>query len=292
VTHSDLERRALTAACAVAAAGGLPSEQAAVIHSGSNVVVHLRPAPVVARVMSGTVVLHDDPRRWLEREVSVLTFLARSSVAVAPSRLIAPGPYLQDGLWMTFSEWLDIADDPEGRGDPVELGRCLRRLHDELIGFSGELGGLGDVGEDIRRLHRLLRPTAEVSAQTIESLGERLGALDDFVFRASLPTQALHGDASITNLPRTPHGLTWNDFEDTFRGPVHWDLASLVSDLRAHDADTRAVRRFLDTYGWGEEQELTPFIDAQDIYYEIWHLYRRQRRRAPEPACDSEAQGS
>jgi hypothetical protein len=66
-------------------------------------------------------------------------------------------------------------------------------------------------------------------------------------------------------------------------------LASLVSDLRAHGADARAVRRFLDTYGWGEEQELAPFIDAQDIYYEIWHLYRRQRRRAPEPACDAEA---
>ena len=136
----------------------------------------------------------------------------------------------------------------------MELGRCLRRLHDELIGFLGELGGLNDVREDIGRLYGLLRPTAEVSAQTIESLGERLGALDDVVFRASLPTQALHGDASITNLPRTPQGLIWNDFEDTFRGPVHWDLASLVSDLQAHGADGRAVRRFLDTYGWGRRR--------------------------------------
>jgi hypothetical protein len=288
VTHSDLERRALTAACAVAAAGGLPSEQAAVIHSGSNVVVHLRPAPVVARVMSGTVVLHDDPRRWLEREVSVLTFLARSSVAVAPSRLIAPGPYRQDGLWMTFTEWLDVADDPERRGDPVELGRCLKRLHDELIGFPGELGGLTDVREDIGRLHRLLRPTPEVSAQTIQSLAERLAALDDVVFRTSLPVQALHGDASISNLPRTPRGLIWNDFEDTFRGPVQWDLASLVSDLRGRGADAQIVRRFLDTYGWGDERELTPYSDAQAIYYEIWDLYDRQRRRAPEPEGDVE----
>jgi hypothetical protein len=25
---------------------------------------------------------------------------------------------------------------------------------------------------------------------------------------------------------RTPRQRVWNDFEDTFRGPVHWDLAS------------------------------------------------------------------
>jgi Phosphotransferase enzyme family len=289
VTDWGVERRALTAARTVAAARGLPCEQAAVIHSGSNVVVHLRPAPVVAHVKTGTVVLHADPWRWLKREVSVLTFLAPSGVAVAPSRLIAPGPYQQDGLWMTFSEWLAVTDEAERPGDGVELGRCLRRLHDELAGFSGELGGLGDVREDIWRLHRLLRPTAQASAEEIQSLGERLVALDDVVFRASLPTQALHGDASITNLPRTPRGLIWNDFEDTFRGPVHWDLASLASDLRGRGADAHAVRRFLDTYGWGDARELTPFSDAQDIYYEMWHLYDRQRRLAPELTRDPES---
>ena len=243
---------------------------------------------MVAHVKTGTVVLHGDPRRWLEREVSVLTFLAPSGVAVAPSRLIAPGPYQQDGLWMTFSEWLAVADDAERRGDAVELGRCLRRLHDELVDFSAELGGLGDVREDIWRLHRLLRPTAEVSAHEIQSLGERLGGLDDVVFRASLPTQALHGDASITNLPRTPRGLIWNDFEDTFRGPVHWDLASLASDLRDRCADAHVVRRMLDSYGWGDERELAPFSDAQDIYYKMWHLYVRQRRLAAELTRDAE----
>ncbi|HTX07650.1 MAG TPA: hypothetical protein VME22_03505 [Solirubrobacteraceae bacterium] len=63
VTASSVEHRALTAACTVAAARGLPRSEAAVVYSGSNVLVHLRPSPVIARVMSGTVVLHDDPRR-------------------------------------------------------------------------------------------------------------------------------------------------------------------------------------------------------------------------------------
>ena len=64
---SALEQRALAAAGAVACAGGLNLDEAAVIHSESNVLVHLRPAPVLARVMTGTVALHDDPRKWLER---------------------------------------------------------------------------------------------------------------------------------------------------------------------------------------------------------------------------------
>ena len=82
----DLGQRAVAAAAAVAAAYGLAQDEAAVIHSGSNVQVHLRPSPVIARVMTGTVALHDDPSRWLEREISVLEFLAPSDLAVARAR--------------------------------------------------------------------------------------------------------------------------------------------------------------------------------------------------------------
>jgi len=102
----SLEQRAVAAARTVATDRGVACEQAAVVYSGSNVLVHLRPAAVVARVMTGTVVLHDHPRRWLEREVSVLRFLAPSGLAVAPSSLIAPGPYAHDGLWLTCWEWV------------------------------------------------------------------------------------------------------------------------------------------------------------------------------------------
>jgi hypothetical protein len=94
----DLEQRAPAAAGAVAATCGLAHDEAIVIHSASNVPVRLRPAPVVARVMTGTVALHDNPSRWLEREISVLDFLAPSDLTVAPSSAIAPGPHHHDGL--------------------------------------------------------------------------------------------------------------------------------------------------------------------------------------------------
>ncbi len=280
---TDVQQRALTAARMVAAAHGLATEQAEVIHSGSNVLIGLRPAPVVARVMTGTVVFHDDPRRWLEREVSVLGFLAASRVAVRPSPLIAPGPHHCAGLWMTFSEWLLLEPHTPRRADADEFGRALRALHQELLPFDGDLGTLMDVREDIERLGRLLRPSPALSAEMIAALRARLVALDDVVFRSTLPVQALHGDVSLTNLLHTPEGPVWNDLEDTFRGPVQWDLAGCVMSLQTRGADAGCVRRALDAYGWADEQQLAPYIAAHELYYEIWQLYDEQRRLEQPP---------
>jgi hypothetical protein len=281
--QSGIEQRALAAARLVGAAHGLETEQAEVIHSGSNVLVRLRPAPVVARVMTGTVVLHNDPRRWLEREVSVLSFLAPTGVAVAPSRLIAPGPHHVDGLWMTFSEWVAHEQHPQQCTDPDELGRALKVLHQELRSFDGDLGTLMDVRGDIERLRRLLRPSLTLSAEMIAALRARLVALDDVVFRVSIPVQALHGDVSLSNRLSTSHRLIWNDFEDTFRGPVHWDVASCVMSLQTRGKDAGCVQRMLDAYGWVDDKRLAPFMSAHELYNEIWRLYDAQRRRVPTP---------
>lgn len=257
----------------------MPCEQAAVLSAGSNVLVHLRPSPVVARVMTGTVVLHEDPELWLEREVSVLGFLATSGMAVPPSSLIEPGPYRSDGLWMTFCEWVEHRRSGELRDGAERLGRALRELHDGLSTFPGELPTLVDLRDRIERLHRQLRPTATLDAREIESLRARLLSLSETVFDADLPVQALHGDASLFNLLCTIDGrLVWNDFEDTFRGPVHWDVAGFVSSLKYEGADSAFVARMLDAYGWGDERELAPFAAAHDVYDEIWQLYDAQRR--------------
>jgi hypothetical protein len=286
-----LERRALAAAVAVASACGLKSDEAVVIHSASNVLVHLPPAPVVARVMTGTAALHDDPRRWLEREISVLEFLAPSGLAVSSSDLIEPGPRRHDGLWMTFTEWIpEVEPGPEAQPTPHlddarGLGRTLRALHDELRPFEGELGGLRELRQDIERLLDRIRPADAQERAAIASLRERLDVLRTVVFESSLPSQALHGDVSLRNLLRTPHRLVWNDFEDTFRGPVHWDLASFNGSLRMHGASERSAREMLEAYGWEDEQDLAPFLAAQEVYDEIWRMYDRQRRRLWRPAA-------
>ncbi len=272
-----LEHRALSAARAVAAEQGLTCGQARIVYSGSNVLVHLLPAPVIARVMTGTVVLHDDPKRWLEREISVLEFLAPSGLAVSPSPLIAAGPWQRNGLWLTFTEWIPEVEPVGPPADAARLGGALRTLHDELRRFDGDLGELHDLREDVERLHGLLRPGEAADADTIASLRARLDAADD-VFRSTLPAQALHGDASLTNLLHAPDRLIWNDFEDTFRGPVHWDLAGFVMALKARGASAEFTRQVLGHYGWEDEHALEPFIAAHEIYDAIWKLYDSQRR--------------
>lgn len=229
--------------------------------------------------MSGTVVLHDDPGRWLEREVSVLSFLAPSGLAVRPSPLIAPGPYRRDGLWMTFWEWVAHQNHTELGDDAEKFGGALRDLHDELSRFTGELGNLLDVWWGIERLRQRLRPTDALTPEIIESLRERLLALHAPVFEAPLPTQALHGDVSLSNLLTTKDGLVWSDFEDAFRGPVHWDLAGYLISLRDHGADAEFVGRVLEAYGWADQRALSTFMQADHLYGEIWQLYDAQRRR-------------
>jgi Ser/Thr protein kinase RdoA (MazF antagonist) len=288
-----LERRAVRAAGTVASACGLKLKlnEADVLQTASNVLVHLRPAPVVARVMTGTVALHNDPRTWLEREISVLEFLAPAGVAVSPSRLIAPGPHCHDGLWMTFVEWIaGVKPGPEVHpaahlADARGLGRLLKDLHEELRPFAGELGGPRELHDDIKRLIGHLWPADAQDGETIASLRERLEMLRTPAFDSRLPAQALHGDVSLRNLLRTPDRRLWNDFEDTFRGPVHWDVASYVGSLRMHGANERTVREMLEGYGWNDEQKLAPFLAAQDVYDEIWRMYDRQRRRLRRPTA-------
>ena len=180
---------------------------------------------------------------------------------------------------MTFSEWIPGVEPSTHLDDAHQLGRALRDLHDELRPFGGDLGSLRGLREDIERLHGQLQPADADEADAISSLRARLDALGPAVFESTLPTQALHGDVSLRNLLRTPQRLVWNDFEDTFRGPVHWDMAGYVISLTTHGASSRFVRGMLDAYRWHDTDRLRPFIAAHHVYDGIWQMYDRQRRR-------------
>jgi Ser/Thr protein kinase RdoA (MazF antagonist) len=182
---------------------------------------------------------------------------------------------------MTFVELVDGRGQHEplgSRDDAERFGRALRVLHEALAPYDGDLAGFADLGRDIERLRRALRPSAELSAERIDSLGERLAALRETLFAVSLPVQALHGDASIGNLLRTPGGLLWNDFEDTFRGPVGWDVSGYVISLEWRGADDAFVDRALEAYGGLDRDELAPFTAGHALYDQIWGAYDAQRR--------------
>ena len=117
------EASSLAAAQAVAREHDVACDEAVPIGAGSNVLVHLKPAPVVARVMTATAVLHDDLEQWLAREVAVGAFVAqRGDVVVPPSDILPPGPHERDGLWMTL--WKFVPHDAQAPPpQPWELGR-------------------------------------------------------------------------------------------------------------------------------------------------------------------------
>lgn len=277
VTEKPGSARALAAARAVALAHSVACEDAVVVAAGSNVLVHLRPSPVIARVMTGTAMLHGDVETWLAREVAVGAFLGERGLAVAPSDLLPPGPHEHEGLWMTFWKFVEHeASRPLPRAR--ELGGSLRELHTALAEFPGELGPLSDVGDWLDRLVAELHPSPRLSPQDRDLLRSHLHELTPTVFESSLPAQAIHGDASISNLLRTDNGLIWNDLEDVCVGPVHWDVAGLITEARAREGEA-FVADFLRAYGGPGLEELNDFIAAHLLYTTIWQTFREQRPR-------------
>jgi hypothetical protein len=83
----------------------------------------------------------------------------------------------------------------------------------------------------------------------------QLGALTPTVFESSLPVQAIHGDASISNLLPAGKGLLWNDLEDVCVGPVEWDAAGIVASVRARGKTTVAQT----SKGWNRFSRHTLF---------------------------------
>jgi hypothetical protein len=287
VTADAVELRALRAARAVLAAHELPCEDAVVLPGGSNVLVHLKPTPVVARVMTATAVLHDDVERWLVREVTVGAFLAGRDLAVRPARPLPPGPHQRDGLWMTL--WDYVPHDVHGiLHGARELGDSLRQLHAALAEFAGDLEPLPRAREGTARLLDELKPAAWLSSSDIESLRGSLHELVPLVFDSSRPAQALHGDAGIGNLLRTDKGVLWNDLEDVCVGPVAWDVAGLVVSARARGQSRAFIEELLDAYRGPRLDELSDFIAADELYTTIWQSYEAQRRPQAEGRAAAE----
>jgi hypothetical protein len=264
----------MQAACAVARAHGLTFAEPASIGAASNVLVHLSPAPVVARVMTATAVLHPDVRRWLERELEVGRFLAeRSAPIVPPTDLLDPGPHEHDGYWMTF--WRFVDHDPGRRLEsPGPLGRSLRELHATLADFQGSLPALSSVADGLAQLLNELQSSARLGRDQLEAMHAELERLRPLVFETALPVQALHGDISLSNLLHAERGLLWNDLEDVCEGPVEWDLASLVVSMRDRGASAQFVDAVLRAYGASGVERLARFVDAHALYTAVWRAFR------------------
>ena len=114
----------------------------------------------------------------------------------------------------------------------------------------------------------------------------QLRELTPTVFESSLRAQAIHGDASMSNLLRTDNGLIWNDLEDACVGPVHWDVAGLIVDAHARGESDAFVADLLHAYGGLDPHELDDFITAHHVYTTVWQEFEAQRSPAKRPRTD------
>jgi Ser/Thr protein kinase RdoA (MazF antagonist) len=266
VSTQVLTQRAVRAAAQVARDHGLTFDpEPRVIHEGSNLLLHLHPAPVVARVATTTAMVREGDA-WLTREVAVAAHVAaQGAPSVAPSTELPPGPHHFSGLTMTF--WQHVAELPEP-ADPTRAGAALRDCHEALKTYDGparlpEMAVMREAEEIIERFAGdgtltnldagLLREAAAQSRRDVAGL--------------NLPMQAVHGDAHLGNVINTPAGPLWSDWEDTCLAPTPWDLACVVVSGRYLGHDPAPGRQAVAGYG-ATPPEL--FVEARRLQATVW----------------------
>lgn len=232
----------LSLAMQAARAVGLPDGDPLVLSDHSTLVVHLRPATVIARV--GRLPDHTARELRIGRHLA-----ARCAPAVRPLDLPAIGLV---GFWHL------LPDGTRGRlpaAVPEDAGQALRAVHEALADLPDALPRLGSWTAEVP-------DWLEAAPPGIRQAYDRLDT-----HLADLPAgQALHGDAHLGNCWGRP--AVWGDLEEAGRGPVEWDLAALVLGRRltgSPDGD-----RALAAYGAHDEAVLARLLPARALLAVAW----------------------
>jgi hypothetical protein len=244
---------------------GLPADEPVVVRDLTNVLVHLAPAPVVARVPITLARLRG--AEWFDEEMRIARFLAANDAPIAPpADDVDPGPHERDGFHVTLWRWIE--HDP-ARFDPAGAGRALRELHEALGRYGGVLPTC-DRLDEVRRLLATFETTDEI---------DRLRALADQL--EPLEGRPLHGDAHLSNVLWSPAGPLWGDLENVCRGPVEYDLACLR--FRGLPAAEDAIT----AYGTHDEPAIDAVMPHLTLFLAAWTLVVVGRTSAP--AAQAEA---
>jgi hypothetical protein len=264
----DVPAAAARAAVSVAAGLGVACAGPVVLADGANVIVHLSPSPVVAKVAASTLAVRPDAAAWLQRELDVASFLDRAGAPVlSPSPEVSAVVHRGGGHIMSF--WTHVRPSGAGLPDETVIGSMLRDLHAVLRSYpvpGPVLAPLGDIPAFLARPQTLLSP-ADVAllSETFSTLTSDLGA-------ATAQEQALHGDAGIFNLMAARGQWAWHDFEDTCSGPVAWDLAATTASPRLDRS------RILAAYGTPvDEAQLRTCERLRRLHLTVWYAVYAER---------------
>ncbi len=231
----------IEAAVAVANCYGVVPDRCQILQDGHTLVVRLTET-LVARVVTDI----DGPRQgldWFKRETAVAAHLTHHHAPVIPLHPDFPATAHQhEGYAMNFWQFVTAT---EAEPDPREIGSTLYQCHEILRHFPEPLPSLAILHETLAILETSIEKSY-FDAATVELLKRHLQQSIDVL--APLPAQALHGDAHMGNLLMTTQGMLWTDWEDAFSGPVEWDLASIIWNVKLLENDHALVKGILESY--------------------------------------------
>jgi aminoglycoside phosphotransferase (APT) family kinase protein len=243
--REERQRRAVEAVVAHARENGLRVEEPTVLNDLFSLMVHLKPAPVVARVATCMPKLRTPIEGWLEREIAVTTYLAEQGApVVVPSQELPPGPHERDGFPISF--WTYVEPDPDRTPTNDDCSAMLVDLHTTLRAYPGELPMLcaDDVPRGLKMSDRSANFLDESDADLLRASAERLRPIWEAPGGEVRP---LHGDVHPGNLIAARGGeMMWIDFEDVCLGPPEWDLATMMDEealAKYHDPDPEMLAR-------------------------------------------------
>ena len=258
---------------------GLSVGEPVVLRDVTNVVVHLAPSPVVARVPVTFARLRG--RAWVEKELELVSGLRDAGLPVAgPTREAAPGPHERDGFLVTL--WDFVENDPDAPLDGAAAGAGLRRIHDALEDVDpAEL----DHYARIEELGSLV-PTLHLDPAELDVLQRGLAAAEEVVGGIDAPLQPVHGDAHLANVLRTPDGPVWSDFENACLGPRELDVAGLTIRAVHGGLETERLQppdEALAAYGDYDADIVWQLIPVHALFLAAWTCALAERVPSARP---------
>ena len=240
IPETEPDLTPLAAVARLAATHRVRFDELIVLKDGSNLLVHLAPAPVVVRVATFTARIRLEPLPWLEREARLVSYLASIGAAVMPpSDLLPAGPHVVGGWAM--SAWQYVDHRPGEVPDDRSALAALDELHEAMRGYTGELPLLNPAADDLDRAIAFAVGQGLFSPDQADDIRGRRDQRFAEVVGAAPDRQALHGDAFARNSLVTDAGIVWIDFEDCCSGPLLWDHAVLYR--RLEDESVAAIIR-------------------------------------------------
>ena len=258
MTSLDLPIRAATEP---ALAHGIEPDRCDILQNSSTLVLRLTET-LVARVVQDV----DGPRQgteWFARENAIAQHLTQHAAPVIPQHPgLPPGPHEHLGYPMNFWEFVTrVEPEPE----PQEIGRTLRQCHEIMRRFTEPLPKLAILTESLAILNERELFPSSTQQMLRDHLTTSINVLNHF------PHQPLHGDAHMGNLMNTTRGLLWTDWEDTFAGPVEWDVGSIIWNAELLDEDHATVDSILEAYGPVDGKALHQSLIGRAAVMTAWY---------------------